>query len=63
MNYYDDYEITPEYILKWNTKKGRVEVSEKPWSVNDDNGVESNSLLAAPVVLTFIKQLTEVLNL
>jgi len=59
--YFDKYEITPEYVFKLDGKK--VKVEEKPWSVKDDNGVESYSLLAAPVVVTLIKQLVEVLGL
>jgi adenylate kinase family enzyme len=59
--YFDNYEITPEYVLKYNGKK--VEVTEKPWSVKDDNGVESNSLLAATVVISLLKQMVEVLDL
>lgn len=59
--YFDSYEITPEYILRWNGKK--VEVTEKPWTVKDDNGIESNSLLAAPVMVSLLKQLTEALSL
>jgi len=60
-NYFDDYEITPEYVFKWDGK--RVVKEEKPWSVKDDNGIESYSLLAAPVVVSLVKQLTEVLDL
>jgi len=59
--YFDKYEITPEYVFKLEGKK--VKVEEKPWSVKDDNNVESNSLLAAPVVVSMLKQLVEVLDL
>lgn len=61
--YFDEYEITPEYGFKWNSKKGEVEVTEKPWSVKDDNGKKCYSLLAAPVVVAFVKQLVEALEL
>jgi adenylate kinase family enzyme len=61
LKYFDTYEITPEYILKWDDKKKKIEVEEKPWQVKDDNGVASNSLLAPPVVVGLIKQLAEVL--
>jgi len=61
--YFDDYEITPEYSFKWNSKKRKVEVIEKTWTVKDDNGVESYSLLAPPVVVSMIKQLVEALDL
>lgn len=60
--YFDPYEITPEYVLKYNEKENKVEVEEKPWTVKDDNGVESYSLLAYPVALTMIKQIAEVLE-
>ncbi len=60
--YFDKYELTPEYVL---TRKGDtgVVVKEKPWTIKDDNGVESNSLLAPAVVVTLVKQLADVLDL
>jgi len=58
--YFDDYEITPEYSFKLNGEK--IEVIEKPWSVKDDNGVSSVSLLSAPVVVSMLKQIAEVLE-
>lgn len=60
--YFDEYEITPEYSFT-KEKDGTVKVQEKSWSVKDDNGVKSNSLLAPPVVVSFLKQLVDVLNL
>lgn len=60
--YYDDYELTPEYVLSWDEKTKKVEVSERPWSVEDDNGVESYSLLAAPVMVSLLKQMVDVLG-
>lgn len=60
---FDAYEITPEYVLKWDAKKKEVKVEERPWSIKDDNGTRCNSLLAAPVVVSFIKQLPEALEL
>jgi adenylate kinase family enzyme len=60
--YYDKYEITPEYVLSWNEKENKVEVTERPWSVNDDNGEPCFSLLAAPVVIPLLKQMVEVLE-
>lgn len=61
--YFDGYEITPEYEFKWDPKKKKVRMKGKEWTIYDDNGVESYSLLAAPVVVSMIKQLVEVLNL
>jgi len=57
----DDYEITPEYIYKWNGSN--VETSEKPWEVSDDEGVASNSLMPRPVAVSLIKQLVKVLGI
>jgi adenylate kinase family enzyme len=59
--YVDDYEITPEYIFE--IKNGKIERKEKPWIVLDDEGKESFSLLPQPVVVSFIKQLCEVLKI
>ncbi len=58
--YVSPYELTPEY--QYTQKEGKVEVIEKPWTIKDDNGKESYSLLAPPVVLSFIKQLFEILK-
>jgi len=57
----DDYEITPEYV--YAEKNGKVETSERPWEVKDDEGTLSNSLMPPPVVISLIKQLTKVLGL
>lgn len=59
----DDYEITPEYEFSWDEKAEKVVIKEKPWVVPDDNGVPSYSLLPPPVVVSMIKQLTDVLGL
>ena len=61
--YFDDYEITPEYVLSWNNKNKKVNVEEKSWSVKDDNGKECYSLLAPPVLVSMIKQMVDVLEL
>jgi len=59
----DDYEITPEYSYTWNEKDGKVDVAEKPWEVEDDNGQKCNSLMPPPVVVSLIKQLVKELGL
>jgi len=59
----DDYEITPEFVYKWDEKENKVETSEKPWKVLDDEGTSSNSLMPPPVVVSLIKQLVRVLDL
>ncbi len=61
--YFDKYEITPEYVFKWDEQEKRVKILEKPWTIKDDNGIESYSLLAAPVMISLIKQLVEVLEI
>ena len=58
----DDYEITPGYYYELE-EGGKVKVIEKPWTVRDDNGVESYSLLPAAVVVGLLKQTAQVLNL
>lgn len=60
--YFDDCELTPEYVLTWDKKTRKVKVSEKPWTVKDDNGVECYSLLAAPVMVSLLKQLAEIIK-
>lgn len=61
--YVDKYEITPEYVFERNNKTKEIKIKEKPWAILDDQGVESVSLLAPPVVVSLIKQLARVLNL
>lgn len=61
--YIDDYEITPEYILNWDAKNEKVKISEKSWTIQDDEGIPSYSLLAQPVVVSLIKQLVQIFNL
>jgi len=59
--YFEEFELTPEYSFIKNDD-GSINVLEKSWTVKDDNGIESYSLLAPPVVATLIKQLVEVLD-
>ena len=59
----DGYEITPEYSYQWSEKGKKVKIIEKPWIILDDQGVESYSLLAPPVVVSLIKQMVETLML
>jgi len=63
LEFVDDYEITPEYYYEWDENEKKVQVKEKPWVFLDDEGVESVSLLAQPVVVSLIKQITKVFNL
>lgn len=59
----DDYEITPEYNYQWDKEENKVRIIEKPWVIPDDKRVPSYSLLAAPVTVSLIKQMAEVLEL
>jgi len=61
--YFDDYELTSEFTYEWGGKKKKVKVIKRLWIVKDDKGVEVYSLLAPAVVVSFIKQLKEVLGL
>ena len=55
----DDYEITPEY--EYEDVSGEVKIATIPWVVKDDDGVDSYSLQAAAVVVSFVSQLHYVL--
>ena len=57
----DNYEITPAYNYK--LQNGKVEVKESPWTVKDDNDVNSHSLLPPPIVVSLIKQISKILGL
>ena len=59
----DDYEITPAYSFEYNNDTKKVKTIEAPFIVKDDEGVESYSLLAPPVAVALIKQLSKALNL
>ncbi len=62
-DYVDDYEITPEYSYKFNTKDEQIKIIEKSWVIKDDRGKLVCSLLAPPVVLALIRQLVKILGL
>jgi adenylate kinase family enzyme len=62
-NFVDDYEITPEYVFEWDEKERKVKISQRPWILFDDEGVESFSLLPQPVVVSLIKQMIDAFNL
>jgi len=57
----DDYEITPEFEYSFNDIENRVEMEEKPWVIKSDDGIDSYSLYAAPVVLAMIMQIKKIL--
>ncbi|MGB9743433.1 MAG: nucleoside monophosphate kinase [Minisyncoccales bacterium] len=60
-NLVDTYEITPEYEYQWDEKEKKVIIKEKPWTIIDDDGELSYSLLPPPVVVSLIKQLSDLL--
>lgn len=60
--YVSDYELTPGYDYEWDKDNGKVVVKETPWIIEDDNGIKSYSLMAPPVVVSFIKQLADILK-
>ena len=58
----DNYELTPAYSFEIDEAK-KIKVIETPWTVTDDDGVESYSLMPAPVALSLIRQIAKVLKL
>ncbi len=62
-DYVDDYEITPGYSYEVDAATGDVKTLESPWTINDDDGVASYSLLPAAVTLTLIREIAKVLEL
>jgi len=56
----DDYEITPEYTYKLNDE-GKVQIGEKPWVFQDNEGKEANSLQAPAATISLIRQLAKIL--
>lgn len=59
----DMYEVTPEYSYEYDKKEGKVKVHETPWTVPDEDGASSYSLLPAAVVVALIKQTAKTLGL
>ncbi|KKS83080.1 MAG: hypothetical protein UV58_C0001G0007 [Candidatus Wolfebacteria bacterium GW2011_GWC1_43_10] len=57
----DDYEITPAY--RYELSGSEVKVIEEPWTVIDENGEKSYSLLPPPVVVSLISQMSKLLGL
>lgn len=61
--YVDEYELTPAYSYELDPQTHEVKTLESPWIVKDEDGVPSYSLLPPAVVVAFIKQAAQVLNL
>ncbi len=58
----NDYEITPGYDYEMG-EGGKVIVKESRWTIKDDAGVDSYSLLPPPIVVSLVKQMVKVLGL
>lgn len=58
----DDYELTPEYGYELGAD-GKVKIIEKPWTVKDDEGIDSYSFMPPAVVLSLLKQMVSILGL
>ena len=63
INDVDDYEITEMSVFENNEETGKVTVTETPWILKDDEGVDSYSLMAPAVVIGLLKQLSKALGL
>ncbi|MDP3725078.1 MAG: nucleoside monophosphate kinase, partial [Nanoarchaeota archaeon] len=59
----DAYEATPSYRYEVDKKTGKVTTVEEPWVVKDEKGTPSYSLLPPAIVVSLLKQITNVLNL
>ena len=57
----DEYEITPAY--RYELDGSEIKVVEEPWMIKDDDGIDSYSLLPAPVAVALVKQVAQVLGL
>jgi adenylate kinase family enzyme len=55
----DNYELTEAANYTFDESTGNVIRTDSEWEIVDDNGIESYSLQAAAVVVSFIKQLRE----
>jgi len=61
--YIDDYERTPAYSYELDAATKKVKILESPWTVKDDDGVESYSLLPPAVVCGLIDKIARTLEL
>ncbi len=61
-DYVDGYELTPGYDYKLRDDD-TVETIENLWTIKDDDGIESYSLLPAAVVISLLKQVGEILGI
>lgn len=59
---FDSYELTPGFSFEYDKQNKNVRVIESPWTVEDNKGVKSYSLMPAPVVVALLKQMAQVLE-
>lgn len=62
-DFVDDYEITPVYRYEYDQAAKEVKFFEEPWTVQDDDGELSYSLLPPAVGVSLIKQTAQALGL
>lgn len=61
-NNFDSYELTPSFSYEYDEATKTVKTNESPWTVEDNNGVKSYSLMPAPVVVALLKQMAKILS-
>ena len=59
----DDYEITPAFQYQHDAANDSVNITEEPWTVADDEGQTSYSLMPAPIGVALIRQVAQALAL
>lgn len=57
---FDIYEMTPEFYYEKNNQNNIV-TKTKPWVVKDDSGIDCVSLMAPAVMISYLRQLAEIL--
>ena len=57
---FDEYEITPEY--HYEKEAGTIVTKTKPWVIKDDNGIDSISLIAPAVMISYIRQIAKFIS-
>ena len=60
-DYTEPYEITPEYVYRYDEASQKIVTEQKPWVVKDDAGKDCNSLLAPPALLSMMSQMHSIL--
>lgn len=59
---FDNYELTPGFSFEIDEATKKVKTNESPWTIEDNNGVKSYSLMPAPVVVGLLKQMAQILE-